>query len=458
MFSRVQRGHREVLRQLLMTNISHGALACHGHDDGVLTHATSQSDDAGVQHETVLWSNFLVNAPVIFSLLERRMLYYLTLIIKHRFTERNLGVPTSWKDLWFNMTDADLGKIGGRTNVLQTYEALSEIGKKFIPVAFVNCKGESVKGKVHLVDSFFYNEDTREYKVRMSPEAMPYLINLTKSFTAFDVRTAMMLSSKFCQKFYELCCQFSGDFRYVDKGEKKYKKNVVPISITDFRRIFNLDEEKDPRTGKVIRKKMYHNFAQMRRRVIEPAISELNDLFLIGASNVWFDCLEQRTGRKVTSLCLFVYTRENPKQGFPRPWQEGDEPLCPYESENIQQPTTKKKDACCLWKDLDLEQLERLLEMQLNKYLNKAETWYYLNYMKRSRRNYDAYLQVLQVITDKEQQKKFSSATAAYKRKSIMQYALQENLKEFGWSIPAPKSLNRKKSTSQARTENYLWR
>lgn len=268
-----------------------------------------------------------------------------------------------------------------------------------------------------------------------------------------------MISSKYAQKFYELCCQFSGDFRYIDKEGRKYKKNVVPITIENFRYLFSLDEEKDARTGKTIKKAMYPNFSDIRRYVIIPAQKELNRLHYEGHGNVWFDCLEQRTGRKVTSLCLFVYTRENPKQGFPRPWQEGDEPLCPYESENVkQQPPTKEKEAFSLWKDLDLEQLERLLEIQLNKYLKKAETWYYLNYMWRSHRNYDDYLQVLQVITDKEKQKKFSSATAAYKRKSIMQYALQENLKEFGWSIPAPKSLNRKKSTSQARTENYLWR
>lgn len=424
-----------------MTNISNVAIACHGQNDGVLTMPVTLSDDAKVQHETVLWSNILVNAPVVYSLLERRMLYYLTLVVKHRFVERNLGEAKSWEDLWFNMTDADLGKIGGKTNVLQTYEALCDIGKKLVSFAYVNSKGERVRGKVHWVDSFFYNEDTHRYDVRMSPEVMKYLINLSKSFTTFEVRTAMMITSKYAQKFYELCCQFSGDFRYIDKDGRKYKKNVVPISIENFRYIFSLDEEKDARTGKVIRKATYPNFGDVRRYVIIPAQNELNRLYYEGHSNVWFDCMVQRTGRKVTSLYLFVYTKENPKKGMPWVWKEGDEPLCPYEAEYVKAPSAQERVAASSWKDLDEEGLEMVLEAQLNRYLRKPEVWYYLNFIKNCRGNRrDSYLQVIQIITDKENQKKFSGATAAYKRKCIMQYAFQENLREFGWSIPAPKT------------------
>lgn len=431
-----------------MTNISNAALVCHGQNNMALTTPVQLPDDTRVQHETVLWSNFLVNAPVVYSLLERRMLYYLTLVVKHRFVEKNLGEPKSWEDLWFNMTDADLGQIGGKTNVLQTYEALCDIGKKFITIAYVNNKGERVRGKVHWVDSFFYNEDTHRYDVRMSPEVMPYLINLSKSFTTFEVRTAMMITSKFAQKFYELCCQFSGDFRYIDKDGRKYKKNVVPISIENFRRIFSLDEEKDPRTGKVIKEAVYPNFKDVRKRVIIPAQNELNRLYYDGNSNVWFDCMEERTGRKVTSLYLFVYTKENPKKGMPWVWKDGDEPLCPYETEYIAAPSAQERLATSSWKDLNVDGLEKVLEAQLNRYLRKAEVWYYINFIKNCRCNRrDSYLQVIQVVTDKENQEKFSVATAAYKRKCIMQYVLQENLREFGWSIPAPKGKSKSNAT-----------
>lgn len=424
-------------------------LACHGSDGYgcispmalpmALPMATS------TRHETVLWSNFLVNAPVVYGLLERRLLYFLTLYVKHRFTERNLGVPESWKELYFQMTDADLGEIGGKTNVLQTYEALSRIGEKFVPISFTNDKGQKVVGKVHWVDSFFYDPQTGKYEVRMSPEIMPYLINLTKSFTAFDAATAMLLSSKFGQKFYELCCQFSGDFRYTGTDGTRYKKNVVPISIADFRRIFNLDDIRDARTGKIITRGKYPNFKDVKRRVIAPSQEELYELYLAGHSNVWFDYWEGKERRKVTTIYLFVYTKENPKADSVSPWREGDKPLCPYEESYVAPAAPKERVDNTVWNDCPEEQLEVVFENLLNRYLKKDETWYYINRIKASQyKRRDLYLQAIQAITEKERQPKFSKATLAYKRKSIMQYVLKENLKEYGWHIEPPTTRRKK--------------
>ena len=107
---------------------------------------TEQIEKTG---DNILWSNFLVDAPIVYSLMERRLLYFLTLQVKHRFTEKNLGVPDSWKELYFQMTDADLGQIGGKTRILQTYEALSKIGEKFVPIRISNKNGKTINGKVH---------------------------------------------------------------------------------------------------------------------------------------------------------------------------------------------------------------------------------------------------------------------------------------------------------------------
>lgn len=145
-------------------------------------------EQAKMPHEQIRWSNAIVNAPVVYSLLERRMLYFLTGEVKHKYVEKNLGVPASWQDLYFHLTDKDLGLIGGKTNVLNTYEALSELGKEFVPVSFRNEKGELIFGRVHWVDTFFYNTETKLYDVRVSPEIMPYLIDISKSFTTLKVR------------------------------------------------------------------------------------------------------------------------------------------------------------------------------------------------------------------------------------------------------------------------------
>ena len=164
--------------------------------------------------------------------------------------------------------------------VPRTYEALCKLGEKFLPVSFRNEKGELITGKVHWIDSFFYNSVTRHYDVRVSPEIMPYLIDISQSFTTFDLGAAMLLRSKYTQKMYELCSQFCGDFRYVENDAETagtvYKKRVLPIEMDKFRRIFNLEEVVDPRTKKVITPATYTNFKNMRMNILDVAQKPTN--------------------------------------------------------------------------------------------------------------------------------------------------------------------------------------
>lgn len=391
--------------------------------------------------ETIVWSNYLVNAPAVYSLLEKRVLYYLTLQIKHRFVERGLNAPEAWNDLYFYLTDKDLGVIGGKTHVLQTYEALSSIGSKFMSVQYYNQQKELIHAKVHWVDAFSYNTSTKQYEVRMSPEIMPYLINLAKGFTTFCAQTALSLRSKYSQKFYELCCEYSGNFRYRRSNlqDRAFKKNVLPLRIETLRYLLDLQEQRDERTGKVITKGKYDNFCNLYRKVLLPALQELCELYHKGSSEVWFDCVPfQREGRKITSVVLYIYSKKNPKKGLPKLWEEGDEPLNPYEDFAEATLTTHPSKSTAITGNV--EQLLQKVEDKLGIYLEPNEVAYYLNYIKNTGYMlYDSCQQVLQVLLDKEAQPKFQSATRAYKRKSIMYYALQENLKEFGWSIPEPK-------------------
>ena len=50
----------------------------------------------------------------------------------------------------------------------------------------------------------------------------------------------------------------------------------------------------------------------------------------------------------------------------------------------------------------------------------------------------------------KEHQPKFKNGTDAYRRKSIINFALKENLKEFGWSLePMAKAQKARKPKEQ---------
>ena len=398
-----------------------------------------------ITHEQVRWSNAIVNSPVVYGLIERRTLYFITGEVKHKYTEKNLGVPDSWKDLYFHLTDDDLGLIGGQKNVPRTYAALRELAKKLVPVTFKNEQGQLIRGEVHWVDSFFYNTETGLYDVRVSPEIMPYLIDISKSFTTFDLGTAMLLRSKYSQKMYELCSQFCGDFRFLDSGEKAqghvYKKRVVPIQMEDFRRIFNLDEVRDPRTKKVITPATYTSFKEVRQFILEATQMELFELYAAKHSNLWFDFQEgPRKGRggKVSSIFIFIYTKEFPKEGLEKPWQKGDEPLSPFEeyAEPVEHTDIHQRMRENVWYNAGKEAQEIALQTLLGHYLHEDEVLYYMKQIRlKAGRSYDSYMQVIQVIQDKEKQPKFKNGTDAYRRNSIIKYALRVNLKEFGWSL-----------------------
>ena len=406
------------------------------------------------KHEQTRWSNDLINAPIVYSLVERRAMYFITREVKHHFVDKHLDVSDNWKDLYFHLTDSDLGEIGGIKNVPHTYKILKALASRLIPLSFRNEQGESIKGEIHWIDSFFYNEGTGRYDVRISPEIMPYLIDISKNFTMLDMGTAMMLRSKYSQKMYELCCQFGGDYRYIGGTEKAegniYKKRVLPVKIELFRRIFYLDEVIDQRTKQIINKALYNSFREIRQNILDTAQKELYDLYENGFCNVWFDYQEgERKGRggKVTSILLYIYTKENPKHGEARPWKKGDEPLCPFElhhehkDNSIIQMRVKQNP----WYNTTSEAQEYALQTLLGHYLQQNEVFFYMNKIRlEARKCPDSYIQVMQVIQEKERQPKFQNGTDAYKHNAIVNYALKENLKEFGWSLePMQKEQNR---------------
>ena len=403
-----------------------------------------------IHHERVSWSNIIIDSPISYNLLERRAMYYLTKEVKQKFVEKGLGVPDNWKDLYFYLTDEDLGIIGGTKNVPRTYELLSIMGEKFFSIRYRTAEGKVIIGKVHWVDTFFYDQETGKYAVRVSPEIMPYLINLNKCFTTFDVGTALKLRSKYTQKLYEICCRFGGDYRYRDLREEArgnvYKKRVVPIGISVFRQIFNLDEVRDPKTGKLIQAASYENSRDIKRHILNVAQEELLAMFKCHASNVWFDydtvCAKGRGG-KIISIILYVYTKDFPKEGEQRPWQKGDKPLMPYEPKMLPCEQMNLKQRLCSneFCEYDKDTQDRIVEHFLSKYLTKKEVDYYMAQIRKEAMTCkDTYTQVLTVIQEKEKQKKFAEGTKQYQRNNIKDFVLKENLKAFGWKIDPPHS------------------
>lgn len=398
------------------------------------------------------FNNLLLRSPLRYTMMERRFLYKLSEAIKMRYEEMGLTMRDNWQNLIFNMTDRDLASVGGNTHVMRTYKTVRSLAQKAIIQFHENEDKQLVVDYFHWIDAFRWNTATNDYTVRVSPELYEYVINLTKSFTVLNLHTAILLESKYSQKFYEICCLYSGDFRFIDPTtpNETYKKRVLKMSVEAFRFTFGLSELHDPKTGELLEKEKYQRFKTMVDKVILPAQRELYGLYQNHQCDVWFDYeVPDRYGRgrngSPKSLRFYIYSREFPKSSEvskDRPWEEGDEPLFPYEEKKVESRPKKKTFKQTDWLSLEGDFQRDTVCQMLNSYFEDEEAAYYMAKIdEEQQRSNDTYSQVIQVIYEKQRQTKFQQGTRKYKQKCLKDFVFAQNLKEYGWSIPpyAPK-------------------
>lgn len=403
-------------------------------------------ENGGINGSPFSFSNLLMRSPLRYSMMERRFLYKLSEAIKMRYEQMGLKMRENWDNLVFNMTDKDLASIGGNTHIVRTYTTIRALAQKSIIQFRYNKQDQLIIDYFHWIDAFRWNTETNDYTVRVSPELYDYVISLTKSFTVLNLHTAILLESKYSQKFYEFCCQYSGDFRFIDPSTPNviYKKRVIKVSIKAFRFTFGLSELNDPKTGELLEKEKYQRFKTMVMKVILPAQEELYRLYQENHSDVWFDYQvgdRYRRGRNGSprDLIFYIYTRNHPKSTNPKknhPWKEGEEPLYPFEEQHNSSSRTSRKIKESDWLQIDEPEQRKIVYQLLLCYLNSDEVTYYMKQIdKEQERCRDSYAQVIQVIYEKQQQPKFQQGTKAYKRKCLVEFVFTKNLKHYGWFI-----------------------
>lgn len=395
-----------------------------------------------------MFNNLLMRSPLRYSMMERRFLYKLSEAIKMRYESMNLKERDSWKDLVFKMTKKDLAAIGGNKNVLRTYETVRSLSRKEIIQFSINEKEELIVDFFHWIDAFRWNKDKNDYTVRVSPELYDYVVCLTKKFTVLNLHSAILLQSKYTQKFYELCCLYSGDFQFKDSAlpNEVYKKRVLKISIDAFRYSFGLSDLYDPMTNKLIEKAKYTRYKTMETKVIKTAQEELYNLYQMNLCDVWFDYdMADRFGRgrggSPRALLFYIYNRKNPKSPDPdrdRPWKEGDEPLFPYEEKSIKTKKAVRVVQASFWTQLDAETQRNFVLSILQKYFDSDQntvSYYMQKIDEEQKQNKETYAQVMQVIHEKQNQPKFQQGSKKYQQKCLIDFVFPKNLKVYGWHI-----------------------
>lgn len=133
-----------------------------------------------------------------------------------------------------------------------------------------------------------YDSKKRVYKLEVSSQLMPYLVELADRYTEYSLTVAISLKSKWSQRFYELCCQY--------KAKGSFFK-----TIDQLRYMFCLE-------------KAYKQNQDFKRYVLDVAENELKQAYEDGQCDLWFETLKEGRG-KTTRYTFKIHTRhENKKQ------------------------------------------------------------------------------------------------------------------------------------------------
>lgn len=118
--------------------------------------------------------------------------------------------------------------------------------------------------------------------LRLSDEIKPYVLELEKWFTQYQLKNILEFNSYYAIRLYELIkCR---------DGENKNSQSELEFTIDELRTFFDCE-------------KKYSAFKDFRKNVIEIAVREINE-----KSDIWVNPTYQKTGRMITSVVFEIHT------------------------------------------------------------------------------------------------------------------------------------------------------
>ena len=126
------------------------------------------------------------------------------------------------------------------------------------------------------------NKKSGKAKIKLDEDLVPYLFNLQEKFTSYELLNVLAFTSQYSYRIYEIMLSYDG------LREKTF-------SLDDFKRRLMVEDIKS-----------YANFKDFRKKVLEPAIKEINAYTDIALS---YDTVTR--GRKVVKLVFYIQKKVN---------------------------------------------------------------------------------------------------------------------------------------------------
>lgn len=223
-------------------------------------------------------SNDLIEARYKFDVWETR--FFLSVLAQIRREDNDFSVYRVWyKDIvkMFNL----------KTH--QSYDMLREGAKKLMNKSFYvryEDKGKPREMQYHILRKIDYSTQGKEGRsenqeyidLTIEQEMKPFLLQLQKSFTTYDLRNVTKLGT-YAIRIYELLKQ------YEVIGNRTFE-------YEEMKRMFELEKE-------------YPRFPNFYQKVIQPAVREINRYTDLNIREVE----KLKEGRKVTAVCFYFHKK-----------------------------------------------------------------------------------------------------------------------------------------------------
>ena len=123
-------------------------------------------------------------------------------------------------------------------------------------------------------------EKRKAIRIRLDEDLRPYLLDLQRCYTEYELIYAMNFSSKYSIRLYELAKSIHG---------KKLGNTEIKYNLGTFRELIGVPEN------------VYPLWNNLRQRVVEPAVNEVNE-----DSDIFIQVTPLKSGRKVTAVSILV--------------------------------------------------------------------------------------------------------------------------------------------------------
>ena len=233
---------------------------------------------------TIAQDNALTNSKQPFSVIEKRCLYQVIYEVRKTHIDNgSCGTKDLFENMFVRMTASSLQRLGDE--VKDVYKALKSLRKKEIEI-----ETDSEWVLTSWILEARHDKKSNMYEVLVSRSIMPYLVELAKNFTAYDLTVAIALKSTYSQRFYELCNQY-----------KNRNNRTFFLTVDHMRDMFCLGNK-------------YQGGSDFRKRVLEIAQKELKELYEQGQCDLYFEYApKEKEGRRVISYFFFIHTKSEEK-------------------------------------------------------------------------------------------------------------------------------------------------